>query len=162
MKKVVFLFLCVVMLTLGGCDSALAYTPMNVVMNNQSLLHSPNAVITVVYGEDKRVREKYTDVFVMVDTENVEFQIAKELGEFKAVVIPEKDTWYSLTNLLGANLCPAKFSAVETTTFIFRADQKCEIALKAQGGDLQHNLDNGSFQLVNTFDVSKPFNVKIN
>lgn len=144
-----------------GCGDA-AKTPLNVVIKDQSYLYSDMSSITVVYAEDKRLRDKFTDVYVMADQENLSFKLAKELGEFWDIEILEPNKWLSLSSLVDYRFVPAKFSKVETTTFVLTSQTPCSLKFKVVGGDLEYNCKNGTSKVVNTFDVSKPLDINLN
>lgn len=156
MKRVVLIvFLACVVLC--GCTPN---RPMNVSFKNQTLPFSKNYTLTTVYAEDKRLREKWTDILVMANTDNLELKFTKELGEEFDVVLGNKWQWQSLTKLFGADNF-ATFARAETTTYIINAQQPAKIWFKAVGGDLVHHLNDGTKSLTNLQDVSKPFLVEI-
>lgn len=156
MKKFLFLlFFLPVILT--GCSEN--FTPLNVTIKNQTLLNSPKTTLTVVYAEDKRIRDKYTDILISSKVDNLEISIAKELGTMQEIVLQQKDTWYSLSALVGKT--PVSFAKVETTTFVLTSSQNAEISLKVVGGELNEEIENGDWVLKNTFEVSKPVFVNL-
>ena len=156
MKKFLFLlFFLPVVLT--GCSEN--FTPMNVTIKNQTLLNSPQTTLTVVYAEDKRIRDKYTDILISSKVDNLEISIAKELGTMQEIVLSQRNTWYSLSNLLSKT--PTTFAKVETTTFVLTSSQNALVSLKVVGGELNEEIENGDWVLKNTFEVSKPVFVNL-
>jgi hypothetical protein len=150
MKKFLFLlFFLPVVLT--GCSEN--FTPMNVTIKNQTLLNSPQTTLTVVYAEDKRIRDKFTDILISSKVDNLAISIAKELGTMQEIVLEQKDTWYSLSALLGKT--PVSFSKVESITFVLTSSQNALVAVKAIGGELNEGFEGKDWTLKNTFDVSK-------
>lgn len=162
MKKTILTFIMIIIfIFLSGCNSDL-FTPINVSFKNQTLLGSENYTLVVVYAEDKRIRDKYTDLYISADLDNIKLKITKELGESYNIEIPNSNTWYSLTNLIGQKLHLATFATVETTIYIINSNKTTTIKLKAMGGDLIYNLDTGESSLTNAFEVSKEFELKVN
>lgn len=156
MKKFLFLlFFLPVILT--GCSEN--FTPMNVTIKNQTLLNSPQTTLTVVYAEDKRIRDKFTDILISSKVDNLAISIAKELGTMQEIVLAQKETWYSLCALLGKT--PVSFAKVETTTFVLSCSQNALVEVKVVGGELNEEIENGDWTLKNPFDVSKPVLVNL-
>ena len=147
------LFLICFTLVATGCGRD-NVTPYNVTFKNGTYLGSKNYTITIVYAEDKRIRDKYTDVLVKCD-KPTNLKITKELGSTWNIPLQEVDTWQSLTKLIDQNLSFATFSTVETTTYIINSSEKCKLSFKVIGGDKQGN------ELQNTFDVSNVFNLSV-
>lgn len=160
MKKKVFLCLLFCVLCLCGC-SPQNIMPMNVVFKNQTAPFSPNACLTIVYAEDKRIRDKHTDVLVKCDKDNLRLTFTKEYAQTHNVVLSEAGQWYSLTKLFSANLSPASFARVEATTYIITCPQDATVWFKAIGGDAVYHLDSGQTTLENVFDVSKAFKMHL-
>lgn len=158
MKKILILLILSICLISGCAENS---TPFNVSFKNQTLKNSPNTTIFTVYAEDKRIRDKYTDIYVKADSV-VDLTITKELSESYDITIAEPDKWYSLTNLINKHLDLVTFAKVESTVFIINSTSQVTLTLKAVGGDLVYHLDTGENSLTNTFDVSKEFEVKIN
>ena len=159
MKKKILLCL-IGLVFVCGC-SPKTITPMNVCFKNQTLPFSPNHCITVVYAEDKRIRDKSTDVLIWSDTKNLMLDFVKERGKTFEVLVPEKNQWFSLTNLFDESLSFATFATAETTTYIITSNVAATIKLKAVGGDAVYHLDTGFSSLENIFDVSKELEVKL-
>lgn len=148
MKKLFFVLL-MLTLFLGGCSEDAQ--PLCATIKNQTLLFSPQTALTVVYAEDKRVRDKFTDIWVKSDIDNLTFSFAKELALPHKIVLENKCQWYSLSVLIGVS--PVSFSRVETTTYVLTSNQIANLTFKVVGGDLTDSPV--STILVNTFDVSK-------
>lgn len=154
MKKIFFAILILPFL-LSGCSEN--FTPMCATIKNQTLLSSPQVVLTVVYAEDKRVRDKFTDIWVKSDSPNFIFSFTKEMGNLQELGLENQNQWYSLSALLGKT--PASFARVETTTYILYSNQDAKLTLKVVGGDLAEKIEINTSMLVNTFDVSEEVSV---
>lgn len=145
---------------LFGCTSE---TPLNVNFKNGTLTGSENYVITAVYLEDKDIRDKFTDILVKSDTSDLNLSFTRELGDTYKIYLENAGTWYSITELISQNETKdfAKFSQAEATTFIINSEKEANLQFKAVGGDYVYNREISEGQLVNTFDVSKVFDLKI-
>ena len=150
MKKFLFLLLFLPIFFTGCSEN---FTPTNVIIKNQTLPYSPQTTLTVVYAEDKRIRDKFTDILISSKVDNLNLSISKELGTPQEIVLESKDTWYSLSTLLGK--APVSFAKVESTTFVLTSTQNAEVCLKVVGGNLNEDMESGVSSLKNTFDVSK-------
>lgn len=150
-----FLVVMVICFAFVGC-SVDDTTPINVTFKNATYLGSENYTVTIVYQEDKRIRQFATDVLIKTDTP-VELKITKELGESWKISLEETNTWQSLTTIVDKNFDFATFATVQTTTYIINASQKCTLGFKVIGG----NLSNDKQSLENVFDASRPFELKI-
>ena len=131
-------------------------TPLNVTFKNATLLGSENYTLTIVYAEDKRIREYSTDVLIKTD-KPTSLKITKELGDTWNINLENVDAWQSLTSLIDENLDFATFATVETTTYIINSSMPCTLTFKVVGGDLNESKT----ALENTFDVSKEFELEI-
>lgn len=129
-------------------------TPLNVVFKNATLLGSENYTLTIVYAEDKRIREYSTDVLIKTNAPT-RLKITKEVSSSWDVTLENIGEWQSLTNLINENLTFATFATVQTTTYIINSSSPCILTFKVIGGDLNED----KISLVNTFDVSKEFSV---
>ena len=143
-----------------GCGSE---TPINVTFKDGTQTGSENYVITAVYLEDKGIRDKFTDILVKSDTENLEFTLTKELGDVYKINIENANEWYSVTELVSQDQTKnfAKFSQAEATTYIINSEKEANLQFKAVGGDYVYNRKISAGELANTFDVSKVFDLKI-
>lgn len=159
-KIIINLFLTIfIIFSFAGCKDT--ETPFNVSFKDGTLYGSENHTITVVYAEDKRLHEKFTDLFIKTNKEETKLLIGKELEEKFEIVLPEKNVWYSLTNLWKSNVNLVTFARVQTTTYIINSSQNCTLKFKAVGGDYSYNTEEGKPKILNTFDVSKEFVVQI-
>lgn len=143
-----------------GCASQ---TPINVTFKDGTLAGSPNYVITAVYLEDKGIRDKFTDILIKSDIDDLNISLTKELGETFYVSLKTANKWYSITELISQNATKnfAKFSQAEATTYIINSEKEANLQFKAVGGDYVYNRHINSGELVNTFEVSKVFDLKI-
>ena len=158
-----FLIVCICFISMACAEDN--KTPLNVTFKNGTLSGSTNYVVSAVYLEDKRTRDLYTDIFVMADKDNFEITITKELEVPVTLVIPEKNVWFSLTNLINRQTTKylelTTFSKAEPTTYIFQAKQTGVLKFKAMGGNFEQELTTGIMSLTNAFDVSKPIEIPI-
>lgn len=161
MKKLLINFFIILGLAVALCGCGSEFTPLNVIFKDQTLKGSQNYAITAVYQEDKRIRDKYTDIYLQSDTGNLELKITKELGESYDITIPTANEWFSLTSLISQNLDLATFARSQTTTYVINAKEKAVLKFKAVGGELIYNLETGENKLENIFNVSDEFEVKI-
>lgn len=161
MRKLLLNFFIILGVAVALCGCGEEITPINVIFKNQTLLGSENYCITAVYQEDKRIRDKYSDIYLQTDTENLELKITKELGKSYDITIPTANEWYSLTNLISQKLDLATFAKAEPTTYIINSQIPATLKLKAVGGELVYHLATGENSLQNIFDVSNEFEVKI-
>ncbi|MDD3862511.1 MAG: hypothetical protein PHV79_01475 [Clostridia bacterium] len=133
------------------------YYPVNVFFKDGTLPNSDKSSITAIYLEDKRIREKYTDILISSNIDNLEFSIAKENDKYIDIKIAEKEIWYSLTELLKdkIDIEYTTFAKAQTTTYVIKSETPTVLQFKAVGGN--YNND----ELENIFTVSKTFELKI-
>lgn len=155
--KILCYLLFIICLTtiLSGCSHE-NFTPKNVVFKNASLYGSPNYTITIVYGEDKRIRKFSTDTLIKTTAPQTTLKITKELGESWDITLPNAEEFYSLTSLIDENLDFATFSSAMTTTYIINPHNKCTLTFKVIGG----SLNSEETALTDTFDVSDEFELE--
>ena len=154
---ITFLTMCLIF----GCASE---TPINVTFKDGTLAGSKNYVITAVYLEDKEIRDKYTDILVKSDTDDLSIALTKELGETYNITLKNAYQWYSITDLVSQDETTkdfAKFSQAEATTYIINSEKQANLQFKAVGGDYVYNTHTNVGELTNTFAVSKVFDLKI-
>ena len=162
-KKIINFCLLFILIFFNFSCSQNQSTPMCVTFKNATMTGSQNNVITAIYLEDKRIRDYYTDIFIKSDDEFVKLELGKELNIPFTITIEEKNIWFSLTNLINqennTHIDLTTFAKAEPTTYVFKCDKKTNLTFKAVAGDYQYNMKNGKVELINYFDVSKPFSI---
>ena len=156
MKRIIIFISLILCLVLNGCKSE--DPPINVSFKNQTIMGGKTHTLTVVYAEDKRIRDKYTDILVKSDQENLTLNFAKELDSSKTINIENSGQWYSLTKLYDPSFSLTTFAKAQTTTYVFTSNKEAKLKFKVIGGDLN---ESENFQtLTNIFTVSKEFDMK--
>lgn len=159
MYKILINSLLIIYMCFALSCNANAYYPINVTFKEGTLSGSPKYVVTAVFLEDKRIRDKHTDILISSDLDELTLTISKEPDEPIEILLSEKNVWYSLTNLMSKDSTPkfSTFAKAETTTYILSAKTPTNLKFKAVGGALNQE----DLALANTFNVSKIFEVEI-
>ncbi|MDD3397494.1 MAG: hypothetical protein PHR96_03010 [Clostridia bacterium] len=156
MYKIIINSILIIYLCFALSCNANEYNPINVTFKNGTLPGSENYVVTAVFLEDKRIRDKYTDIYIMANLNEIKLSIGKEPNQPVEILLTEKDKWYSLTDLMSQSDF-ATFAKAQTTTYIITSETIVTLKFKAVGGEL--NQDNSG--LTSTFNVSKVFEIEI-
>lgn len=161
MYKVLLNLLLVVYLSFAMSCNVNEYNPLNVTFNDSTLAGSSNYVISAVYLEDKRIRDKYTDIFISADKDNIVLSICKEYEEPIEITLNERNRFQSLTKLMNQQRKQFRltnFAKAQTTTYIIKSKEKVNLKFKAVGGEIINEDDE---DLKNIFNVSNVFDLKI-
>lgn len=159
MYKIIINSILIIYMCFALSCNANAYYPINVTFKNGTVPGSYKYVVSAVFLEDKRIRDKYTDIFISLNLDETNLTVSKEPTEPVEIFIIEKNKWYSLTELMNQNPKAdfSTFAKAQTTTYIIRSKTPVNLKFKAVGGDL--NEDNSA--LTNVFKVSNIFEVEI-
>lgn len=101
MYRILLNLVLIIYLSFAMSCNASEYNPINVTFKDGTLTGSSNYVISAVYLEDKRIRDKYTDIYVSADSDNTVLSIFKEYGESIEITLNQANTFYSLTKLMN-------------------------------------------------------------
>lgn len=159
MYKIIINSILIIYLCFALSCNANHYNPINVTFKDGTLPGSENYVVTAVFLEDKRIRDKHTDIFIMANLDDTKLSICKEGTQPIDILLSEKETWYSLTDLmeLGSQKHFSTFAKAQTTTYVINSEQQVTLKFKVVGG--MPNKEHSA--LVNTFNVSKIFEIDI-
>lgn len=161
MYRILLNLVLIIYLSFAMSCNASEYNPINVTFKDGTLTGSSNYVISAVYLEDKRIRDKYTDIYVSADSDNTVLSIFKEYGESIEITLNQANTFYSLTKLMNQEERQFKlttFAKAQTTTYIIKSKQKVNLKFKAVGGEINNEDDEN---LKKVFNVSKIFDLTI-
>lgn len=159
MYKVFINLILIVYMCFALSCNANAYYPINVTFKDGTLPGSSKYVVTAVFLEDKRIRDKHTDILISSDLDETVLTISKEPEKPIEILLNEKNIWYSLTSLMSQNSNPmfSTFAKAQTTTYILSAKIPAKLKFKAIGGVLNQD----DYLLDNIFKVSKIFEIDI-
>lgn len=148
---------------LGGCDRK----PLVVSFQNATMAGSDQNTLNVFFADDKKFEDKYFDIWLKSDTENLEITINKSNQLAHEIKVEKSDNWYSLTSLehisknqTGQEDYSGYKDAIDIT-YIIRSAKECKLTFKAVTGDKIKNADETGFMLINAEDVSKEYTQKI-
>ncbi len=152
------LFLCSI---ICGCESMAGIKLAT--FSNITSAGSENYTFRLNFQNDSRYEEKYFDVQIMSDQENIEITYNIE-GENKLTsTITEKNVWNSLTSLksdamglLGHEEFDQLKDAV-SQIYIFNVSKSCKLTFRVVVGQLAENEQQTGFVLLNTEPVSDDF-----
>ncbi|MGI5842055.1 MAG: hypothetical protein ACOX6H_02015 [Christensenellales bacterium] len=157
-KKFILAFvLCFCFLTLFAC----AKEPIVAFFTDGTSAGSDNYTVNVDFADDKRFEKKFVDILLSSDTDNLQIVFKREFDEDTTLVLPEKDKWYSLTELLGKQNADNEegfkpFNDKSDMTLVIQSDQDAFLKMKAVAGDVQENSQAQDI-LINQVDISKEF-----
>lgn len=125
---------------------------------------SDKYTVNVDYDEDSRFEDKYVDVLIRSNIENLTFLFKREFDEDVELFIAEKNHWHSITALLNEQKDQKeefeKFKGKSDDTLVIKSEQNAVITLKVVVGDLKENSQ-GKKILINQKDVSKKFKLDL-
>ena len=121
---------------------------------------SENYAFRVDFAEDKRVDNKYYDLQIKADG-NKKIKIGKEFEEKKEIFLT-KD-WQSLTTLMLETPDTETFTMGQdavTIIYIFLAEEKIEITLRAVVGGIENNAKGTGKIITSPESCSEEFKIK--
>lgn len=163
MKKIIT---CISALFLIFIFSACARETIVAFIKDGTSAGSDNYTINVSFVEDSEFDEKFIDVLVKSDTDDLTMTFKREFDEDIILYIENKDEWYSLTNLINnanSNEAPENymaFSEKNNMTLVMKSEQDAVIKLKVVCGDEMENTQEEHL-LVNQVDVSNEFSLDL-
>lgn len=153
-----FLIVCFVIFAFLGCSRE----PIVAFFKDGTSAGSDNYTINVSFVEDTKFEEKFIDILIKSNIDNLVMSFKREFDEDIQITISEKDEWNSLTYLINqANdeenqESYLAFSEKRNMTLVIKSEQDAIITLKAVCGDeFENSL--GEVILVNQVDISKLF-----
>ena len=99
LKTKILTILTICALTLSACN--LGDHAISANITNATSPGSSDATFHISYLEETNYKDKYTDILLCSDSDNVTFQIKAELENFITITLPEKNNYYSLTTLIA-------------------------------------------------------------
>lgn len=158
-KYKIIAILCLLTLMFSACNQE--GNALSVSFSNATGAGSTDMVLAVLYEEEKDYKEKYTDLYVKSDTENLTIKIKKELSDFVSIKLENKDTYYSLTKLISnakiENIAYTKYKDALSVNYIINCEQDCNLTFKAVVGTKAEN----GLSLLDVIDASKEFTLAV-
>lgn len=165
-KKKLFLLLCILGLAIGGCESVGQIRAASI--SEVTAAGSNDYAVRFVFNDDKRIEEKYYDIQLMSNTDNLSIIFHREGEDKISVDIKESNRWLSMTTLKlsSASMTGSeKFNQLKNAvdeTYIFNFNKPCKITFRVVAGDAV-DASSGSGQiLANSEPISKDFILKAN
>ena len=162
MKKIRFLTLLLVFaVLLVGCEKSnqiiVAY------LSNATAAGSHDFSLKIDFQEDKRVEDKYYDIQIMSDVDDLSIIFFKENEQKISANIAESNRWNSLTSLKYYGLGEEskenfeKLKEALDQIYVFRVDKSAKLIFRVVAGEAEENATKTGQILVNTQPVSQEF-----
>lgn len=136
MKKLCFAILSIflpLVLVLGGCNNNLS--PQSVSFLDITPYSKTPTQIKVVYQDEKRYKEMFTDIFIKTDKDNTILTFTVEIGKTYEFTLSKQDELYSLTKLIAdknvTNATFTKYQDAISKTFLIASNQTCNLTFFA-------------------------------
>ena len=162
MKKLfILVFSFFVAVTFLGCENATKISLAS--FSNMTSAGSENYTVKISFQSDTRFQEKYYDVQIMSDTEDVELVFWKEGEDKLTSTLTEKNVWNSLTSLKvsAAGLEGQEdFSQLKDAVneiYIFNVNKPCKLIFRVVAGQISENSDKTGLIIANTEPISNDF-----
>lgn len=164
-KRVISIFiLLITILSLCGCER----TPNTVSFVNNSMKNTDRYIFTSKFDKESLYNNKYYDIQVLCDKNDVQFIIYEELSNDKFTIkIANRNEWYSLTTLIleSQNLSNTetftKYEEATSKTYIIESSNEFALNVRAVLGDLEKNSEETGFLLTNKLIISDVFKLDI-
>ncbi len=166
MKKLKFLLILplISLIFLSGCedDNVIRVATISEI----TMAGSSDYGVKVRYQDDKRVEDKYYDIQIMTDVDDVGLTIWKERNEKFTIRISERNRWNSLTTIkaraagLEGKENFEKLKDAVDESYMFNVDKRVKIFLRVVAGESVDNSQKTGKILANTEQVSKLFTLK--
>ncbi len=163
MKKLRFLWLLPVIscIFLFGCENSNKIYVAS--FSEITAAGSTDYGVKISFADDKRVEEKYYDVQLMSDENDVGMTIFLEGDEKFSATISERGRWQSLTSLkvnaagLEGRETFSQLKDAINQNYIFSVNKKCKLIFRVVAGEMVKNSNGVGQVLANTNAVSKDF-----
>lgn len=152
------LFLC---LAMCGCESMATIKLAS--FSNMTSAGSEDYTFKVNFENDKRYEEKYFDIQIMADQDDVEMTYHIEGENALKSTLTEKNVWNSLTSLKTDAVGLAgreEFDQLKEAVgqiYIFNVSKPCKLTFRVVVGQLAENVQNTGYVLLNTEPISDDF-----
>lgn len=164
-KKIISVFiLMITFLSFCSCER----TPNTVSFVNNSMKNTDRYIFTSKFDKESLYNNKYYDIQVLCDKNDVEFIIYEELSNDKFTIkIANRNEWYSLTTLIleSQNLSNTetftKYEEATSKTYIIESSNEFALNVRAVLGDLEKNSEETGFLLTNKLIISDVFKLDI-
>ena len=164
-KKIISVFiLMITFLSFCSCER----TPNTVSFVNNSTKNTDRYIFTSKFDKESLYNNKYYDIQVLCDKNDVEFIIYEELSNDKFTIkIANRNEWYSLTTLIleSQNLSNTetftKYEEAISKTYIIESSNEFALNVRAVLGDLEKNSEETGFLLTNKLIISDVFKLDI-
>ena len=130
--------------------------------------NSDSYTIKVVYEKDSRMDNKYVDIQVRCDVEDLVLNFNEEGNDIISLNLSKENRWHSLTSLISsANGIKGKesfkkYEDVNNVIYTFTCNEKAKVDFRVVAGDNVDNDDLNGQILVNAEPISKIVSIKIN
>lgn len=162
MKKLfLIIFPFFVLVSFIGCES-MANVKI-ATFSNITSAGSENYAMRINFQNDSRYQEKYYDIQVMSDTQDLQITFWKENNSKLSTNITEKDIWLSLTSLkvssagLEGQETFGQLKDAVTDIYIFNVSKPCKLIFRVVAGQIAENSDKTGFVILNTAPISDDF-----
>lgn len=162
MRKLnIFVLLFCLMFFLSACENSNKLIIAK--FSNVTAAGSSDFAVKVVFEQDDRLSEKYYDLQIMSDVDDVNITFWKEFEDKVTTTIAEKDRWNSLTSLTvsSSGLVNTesfqKLKDAKGFTIIFNVDRPVKLFLRIVAGEVEPNDSGLGYVIINTEPVSDEF-----
>lgn len=162
MKKLKFLALLIMCACIfAGCENSNEITVAY--LSNATSAGSDDYSVKISFQQDDRVEEKYYDIQIMSDVENLSFTFFREGDGQMSATISQKDRWNSLTSLIYSSMGQEgreTFSRIKDAVdviYVFNVEQPAKLFFRVVAGEVEDNAEGTGQILANTQPVSEDF-----
>lgn len=156
MKKYLFVALCVCFsFFICGCEEVKTLRVASI----NDITVGQNYSIKVVLGDDERMSEKYVDLQIRSNKDNLILDFSQEGEKGNLLTIEEKDSWYNLTYLISQNSEKSekyqKYDDFGAKIFNFSTNFDAKLTFRVVVGDVVTNEKTSEEIFILSEDVSK-------
>ena len=166
LKITTLFFLLSSFIFLSACENDI--TILSATISEITQGNSDSYTIKIVYEKDSRMDNKYIDVQVRCDVEDLVLNFNEEGNDVISLNLTTENRWHSLTSLISsANGVSGKemfkkYKDANNIIYTFTCKEKAKVDFRVVAGDTVENDDLNGQILVNAEPISKIVSLKIN
>lgn len=162
MKKIKFLALLIICACIfAGCESSNEITVAY--LSNATSAGSEDYAVKITFQQDDRVENKYYDIQIMSDVDDLQFTFFQE-GEGKmSATISQSNRWNSLTSIIYSSMGQEGKESFEQlknavdVIYVINVEKPAKLFFRVVAGEVEDNADGTGEILANTQPVSADF-----
>lgn len=151
--------ICICALIFSACN--MGDNAVSVTMGDVTSPGSTDITLSVIYQTEKDYEEKYTDIMVKSNIDNLTIKIKHELEDFVSITLEHKNVYYSLATLISNTKIQqpqfVKYTDALSKNYIINSNTDCKLTFKAVVGDVSEK----GLLLLSKVDASKEFTLNV-